>query len=62
MTGDHYLAQKRASPVQTYARVVGVLILLSFVAGGFGESYIPSKLIVATDVAATAANLKSRWL
>jgi hypothetical protein len=59
MTGDHYPAQKRASPVQTYARVAGVLILLSFLAGGFGEAYVPSKLIVATNAAATAANLKS---
>ena len=59
MTGDHYPAQKRPSPVQTYARVAGVLILLSFLAGGFGEAYVPSKLIVATNAAATAANLKS---
>ena len=45
--------------VQRYARIAGVLFLLSMVAGGFGEAYIPSKLIVSGDSAATAANLKN---
>lgn len=45
--------------VQRYAKVAGVLLLISLVAGGFGEAYAPSKLIVAGDAAATAANLKS---
>ena len=41
-------------------------MLLSFVAGGFGEAYIPSQLIVSGDAAATAANIKGfgslfRW-
>ena len=45
--------------VQRYAKVAGVLLLISVVAGGFGEAYAPSKLIVAGDVAATVANLKS---
>lgn len=49
----------QASAVQTYARIAGVLALLSFIAGGFGEAYIPSKLIVATDAAATVENLKT---
>ena len=44
--------------VQRYAKVAGVLLLISVVAGGFGEAYAPSKLIVAGDVAATVANLK----
>jgi hypothetical protein len=44
-------------PVQTYARIAGVLFLLSFVAGGFGEAYVPSKLIVSADAAATAKNI-----
>ena len=43
--------------VQRYARIAGVLFLLSLVAGGFGEAYVPSKLIVAADPAATVANL-----
>jgi hypothetical protein len=45
--------------VQTYARVAGVLFLLSFLAGGFGEAYVPSRLIVSNDAAATAANIKA---
>lgn len=52
-------ARRWGSAVQTYARVAGVLMLLSFLAGGFGEAYAPSKLIVATDAAATVENLKS---
>ena len=56
------LSRDRALPVQTYAKVAGVLLLLSFVGGGFGEAYVPSKLIVATDAAATMANLKSSEL
>src|SRR5260370_35163541 len=46
-----------ATWVQTYARVVGVLFLLSVVAGGFGEAYVPSTLIVSGDAAATAKNI-----
>ena len=52
------LVRRATSPVQTYAKVAGGLALLSFIAGGFGEAYVPSKLIVP-DAAATVANLKS---
>ena len=45
--------------VQRYARIAGVLFLISLVAGGFGEAYAPSKLIVAHDAAATVANIKN---
>jgi hypothetical protein len=45
--------------VQRYARIAGVLFLVSLVAGGFGEAYVPSKLIVAGDAAATVANIKN---
>ncbi|OGA45868.1 MAG: hypothetical protein A3G24_18455 [Betaproteobacteria bacterium RIFCSPLOWO2_12_FULL_62_13] len=44
---------------QRYARIAGVLFLLSIVAGGFGEAYVPSKLVVSGDAAATAANLRA---
>ena len=44
--------------VQRYARVAGALLLISLVAGGLGEAYIPSKIIGA-DAATTAANIKS---
>jgi len=52
------LARRRALSVQTYAKVAGALFLLSFIGGGFGEAYVPSKLIAA-DAAATMMNLKS---
>jgi len=45
--------------VQRYARIAGVLFLLSLVAGGFGEAYVPSKLIVSADPTATAANIRN---
>jgi Domain of unknown function (DUF4386) len=45
--------------VQRYARTAGVLLLLSLVAGGFGEAYLPSRLIVSADAAATVANIKN---
>jgi hypothetical protein len=44
--------------VQNYARAAGVLFLLSLIAGGFGEAYVPSKLILSSDAAATAAHIK----
>src|SRR5439155_19707925 len=43
--------------VQRYARIAGVLFLVSLVAGGFGEAYVPLKIIVSGDAAATAANI-----
>jgi uncharacterized protein DUF4386 len=43
--------------VQRYARIAGVLCLLSIVAGGFGEAYVPSRLIASADAAATAGNI-----
>ena len=45
--------------VQRYARIAGVLFLLSLVAGGFGEAYVPSRIIVSGDAAATAANIRT---
>jgi Domain of unknown function (DUF4386) len=36
-----------------------VLLLVSFVAGGFGEAYVPSKLLVANDAVATTQNIKA---
>jgi len=45
-----------STPIQAYARITGVLLLLSVLAGFFGELYVPSKLIVSNDAAATANN------
>ncbi len=47
------------SGVQTYARVAGVLFLLSMVGGGFGEVFVPGKIIVSGNAAATAQNLRA---
>jgi len=47
------------APIQRYAHVMAILILLSAVFGGLGESYIPSKLIVSGDAAATVGNITS---
>ena len=51
------------TPVQTYARVAGILFLLSFVGGSFGEFYVPSTLIVSGDPNATFNNIVgNEWL
>src|SRR5450755_3181797 len=56
---DRQLALARAVSIQTYARIAGILLLLSLIAGGFGEAYVPSKLIVPSDATATAQNIKA---
>jgi hypothetical protein len=43
--------------VQTYARVAGILFLISFVGGAFGEFYVPSTLIVSGNPTATFNNI-----
>ena len=50
-------AKERAVSLQTYARIAGVLFLVSIVGGGFGEFYAPSSLIVPGNAAATAHNV-----
>jgi hypothetical protein len=45
--------------VQTYARIAGVLFLISAVAGGLGEFIVPSQLIVSGDPTATTHNILS---
>ncbi|HEY6204184.1 MAG TPA: DUF4386 family protein [Candidatus Limnocylindria bacterium] len=48
-----------AVSAQTYARIAGVLFLISAVAGGFGEFFVPLQLIVSNDATATANNIMS---
>lgn len=48
--------------VQSYARAAGVLFLISIIAGGFGEAYIPSVFFVSGDSVATATNLRTSEL
>jgi hypothetical protein len=46
-----------AVPVQLYARFAGALFLISLLAGGFGEFFVPSQLIVSGNATATASNI-----
>jgi hypothetical protein len=46
-----------ARDAQHYARVAGILLIVSILAGGFGESYVPGKLMVASDIAETARRM-----
>jgi hypothetical protein len=47
------------SSIQSYAAAAGLLFIISFAAGGFGEAYVPSMLIVPGDAAATASSVRS---
>lgn len=52
--------------IQIYARAAGVLGLITIVAGGFGEAYVPAQIIVPGNAAATADNFRAsealfRW-
>ena len=53
----HTRTHPSESSAQTYARIAGVLFLLTMVCGFFGEMFVPSRLIVGTDAAATARNV-----
>src|SRR5205823_3668014 len=46
-----------APTLQRYARVAGVAMVLSVVFGMLGEMYIPGRIMVQGDAAATAANI-----
>jgi len=43
--------------MQRYARAAGIAMLLSIIFGALGEAYIPGRIIVGSDAAATAANV-----
>jgi hypothetical protein len=47
-------ADARAHPIQRYARVAGVLMLLSMVFGYLGEMYVPTKFIPSASEVAGA--------
>src|SRR6185503_9922306 len=46
-----------AAELQRYARIAGIAMLLSIIFGALGEAYIPGRIIVRGDAAATAANI-----
>ena len=50
-------ASERADNIQGYARLAGVLGVLTLIAGGFGEAYVPSAILVSGDPAATVRNV-----
>ena len=54
------LSAEHAATLQRYARAAGVAMLLSIVFGFIGELYLPGKIIVTGDPAATAANIVER--
>lgn len=57
MTEGPMVGEPSPGSVQAYARTAGVLGLISIVAGGFGEAYVPTALVVPQDAAATAARI-----
>jgi hypothetical protein len=46
-----------ARDAQFYARVTGILLIVSLIAGGFGESYVPGKLMASNDATETARTM-----
>ncbi|MBV8799750.1 MAG: DUF4386 domain-containing protein [Alphaproteobacteria bacterium] len=51
------MVHHEAWPPERLAKWIAVLVLITMVAGGFGEAYVPSKLIAARDPLATATNV-----
>jgi hypothetical protein len=49
-----------AATLQRYARIAGVAMLLSMIFGFLGEMYLPDRIIVVGNAAATAANVVSQ--
>src|SRR5581483_1196555 len=45
------------TPVQRSVRILGLLFLVTAVCGGFGEGYVPGKIIVAGNGPATMDNV-----
>ena len=43
--------------LQKYARIAGVLLVISIIAGYIGEIYVPSNMVVSGDAVATANNI-----
>lgn len=45
------------TPVQTYARIAGVLLLISFIGGTFGELIVPTTVIAQGNAAETSSRI-----
>jgi hypothetical protein len=48
-----------AAEAQRWTRIAGVLLLVSFIAGGYGESYAPGKISAAHDFVGTVATFRA---
>jgi len=48
-----------AGTAQQYARWIGVLYVITILAGGWGESHVPNTLLIANDLAGTAHRVAS---
>jgi len=57
MTPDPSAETHAGLTVSRYARVAGIAMLLSIVFGFLGEFYLPGRIVVRQDAAATAANI-----
>ena len=57
MTLTHSTEDREALTLARYARVAGVAMLLSIVFGFLGEMFLPGRIVVRGDAAATAANI-----
>lgn len=57
MNESHPLDRLSTKSAQVYAKATGTLLLVSIVAGGFGEFFVPNQLIVSGDATATAQNI-----
>src|SRR5687768_5964721 len=57
MDSPQPVTAEHAATLQRYARAAGIAMLLSIVFGFLGEMYLPGRIIVTGDAAATAANI-----
>jgi Domain of unknown function (DUF4386) len=57
MIASPITSEESAESIQTYAKTAGVLGLISILAGGFGEAYVPAALVVSQDATATATRI-----
>jgi hypothetical protein len=57
MSPHSFASSRDGLDVSRYARLAGLAMLLSIVFGYIGEMYLPGKIIVRQDAAATAANI-----
>lgn len=54
---DDSNAPEAFASLDRYARLTGIAMLLSIVFGVLGEAYLPGRIVVTGDAAATAANI-----